>query len=122
MLMDRFVLYHNPACSKSRGALEILRARGVDFDVVEYLKAPLAEADLRRIIGMIDAPPGELVRKDGNFKTLGLAAADYTTDDAIVGLLLEHPQLMQRPVVVRGERALIARPSEKVEELLADTA
>ena len=116
--MDRIVLYHNPACSKSRGALGILRERGFDFDVVEYLKTPLAEAALRDIVGMIDEPPAELVRKDANFRELGLVAADYASEDAVVGLLLEHPKLMQRPVVVRGERALIARPSEKVEELL----
>lgn len=116
--MDRIVLYHNPACSKSRGALEILREREADFEIVEYLKAPLDEADLRRILGLIDDAPAELVRKDANFRELGLSATDYATEDAVVGLLLEHPQLMQRPVAIRGERALIARPSEKVESLL----
>lgn len=114
----RIVLYHNPACSKSRGAKEILEGGNVDFDTVEYLKAPLAEADLRRILELIDDPPGELVRKDANFRELGLRAGDYTTADAVVELLAEHPKLMQRPVVVRGGRAVIARPSEKVEELL----
>ena len=116
--MARIVLYHNPACSKSRGAKEILEGGEVDVDVVEYLKAPLDEADLRRILELIDDEPAELVRKDGNFRELGLRAGDYTTADTVVALLLEHPKLMQRPVVVRGERAVIARPSEKVEELL----
>ena len=116
--MARIVLYHNPACSKSRGAKELLEERRVDFDIVEYLKAPLGEADLRRIVEWVDDPPAELVRKDGNFRDLGLNAADYTSVDAVVGLLVEHPKLMQRPVVVRGERAVIARPAEKVEELL----
>lgn len=116
--MVRIVLYHNPACSKSRGAKQILEERSIDFDTVEYLKAPLAETDLRRILELVDDPPAELVRKDANFRELGLSAADYKTADAVVGLLLEHPKLMQRPVVVRGERAVIARPSEKVEDLL----
>ena len=116
--MARVVLYHNPACSKSRGAKQILEERNIDFDTVEYLKAPLAEADLRRILELVDEPPAELVRKDGNFRELGLNADDYTSTDAVVGLLLEHPKLMQRPVVVRGERAVVARPSEQVEELL----
>ena len=116
--MARIVLYHNPACSKSRGAKEILEARSVDFDIVEYLKAPVGEADLRRILESVDDDPSELVRKDGNFRELGLNAGDYTSADAVVGLLVEHPKLMQRPVVVRGERAVIARPSERVEELL----
>ncbi|MCE2459622.1 MAG: arsenate reductase (glutaredoxin) [Pseudomonadales bacterium] len=116
--MSRIVLYHNPACSKSRGAKEMLEGGDVDFDIVEYLKAPLGEADLRRILELIDDPPAELVRKDASFRELGLSAGDYTTADAVVALLREHPKLMQRPVVVRGERAVIARPSEKVEALL----
>ena len=117
-MSERIVLYHNPACSKSRGALAILEERAADFDVVEYLKAPLDEAALRRILGMIDEPPAELVRKDAHFRELGLKAADCVSADAVVGLLAEHPKLMQRPVAVRGDRALIARPSEKIEELL----
>ncbi len=101
-----------------RGALEILGDRGVDTDVVEYLKAPPDRAALERIVDAIDDPPAELVRKDPKFKELGLDPADYTTREAVVELLLEHPELMQRPVVFRGERAVIARPSEKVLELL----
>ena len=73
---------------------------------------------MREFIGMIDDPPADLVRKDKNFKDLGLNAGDYTTEDGVVALLLEHPRLMQRPVVVRGDRAVIARPSDKVEALL----
>ncbi len=71
-----------------------------------------------RLIDLVGEPPAEFIRKDRNFKQLGLDAADYTTRDAVVGLLQEHPKLMQRPIVVRGDRAVIARPSEKVEELL----
>jgi len=62
--------------------------------------------------------PADLVRKDKNFKALGLDPGDYTTPEAVVSVLLEHPRLMERPIIIRGERALIARPSEKVEELL----
>ena len=111
-------MYHNPSCSKSRGALEILADQGVDHDVVEYLRAPPDRATLERIIDAVDAPPGELVRQDGRFEELGLSASDYTSRDAVIELLLEHPELMQRPVIFRGERAVIARPSEKVRELL----
>ena len=63
-------------------------------------------------------PPAELVRKDKNWKELGLSAGDYESPDAVATLLLEHPRLMERPVVVKGERAVIARPSDKVLELL----
>ncbi|MYD99633.1 MAG: arsenate reductase (glutaredoxin) [Gammaproteobacteria bacterium] len=116
--MARVVLYHNPACSKSRGAKQILTERGIDFDTVEYLKTPLDEAELRRILETIDDPPAELVRKDANFRELGLSAANYVTADAVVALLLEHPRLMQRPVVLRGDQGVIGRPSEKVEDLI----
>ena len=111
-------MYHNPSCSKSRGALEILSDQGVDHDVVEYLRAPPDRAALERIVDAVDAPPGELVRHDRRFEELELSPSDYTTRDAVIELLLEHPELMQRPVIFRGERAVIARPSEKVLELL----
>ena len=111
-------VYHNPVCSKSRGALEILGERGVELDVIEYLKAPLTRAELERIVDAIADPPAALVRKDKRFKELELVAGDYETKEQVVALLLEHPELMERPVVFRGERAVIARPSEKVLELL----
>jgi arsenate reductase (glutaredoxin) len=111
-------VYHNPSCSKSRGALEILADKGVDHDVVEYLKAPPDRAGLERIVDAVDVPPGELVRHDRRFEELGLSASDFTTREAVIELLLEHPELMQRPVIFRDRRAVIARPSEKVLELL----
>jgi len=116
--MSDVVVYHNPSCSKSRGALDILRERAVDFEVVEYLKQPPDRAALERILDAISDPPGALVRKDKRFKELGLDASSYTSREAVVALLLEHPELMERPVVFRGERAVIARPSERVAELL----
>ena len=85
---------------------------------MQYLKTPLDEDALREILAMVDAPPGALVRKDKYFKDLGLDAAHYTTVDAVVKLLAEHPRLMQRPIAVRGGRAVVGRPAEKVEELL----
>jgi arsenate reductase len=116
--MDDVLVFHNPVCSKSRGALEILADRGVDADVVEYLKAPPERAVLERIVDAIDSEPAALVRKDKRFKELGLDAGAYTTRAEVVGLLLEHPELMERPVVFVGDRAVIARPSERVLELL----
>ena len=98
---------------------EVLRERGVEFDVVEYLKEPLDRAGLERILDAIPDPPADLVRKDKRFAELGLRAEDYVTRDAVMDLLLSHPELMQRPVVFRGARAIIARPSEKVLDLLA---
>lgn len=98
--------------------MEILRARDVEFDVVEYLKAPLDEAGVKRLLAMLDAEPSALIRRDKHFKDLGLNAADYTSAAAVAGLIAEHPRLMQRPIAVKGGRAVIARPETKVEELL----
>jgi len=116
--MADVVVYHNPVCSKSRGALDILRERGVAAEVVEYLQAPPDRATLERILGLLAGPPAELVRKDKRFRELGLDAAGYVTRAQVVDLLLAHPELMERPVVVRNGRAVIARPSERVLELL----
>jgi arsenate reductase (glutaredoxin) len=116
-----YLVYHNPSCSKSRGALQILADEGVESDVVEYLKAPPDRATLERIVDAIPNPPAELVRKDKRFKELGLDAADYTDRESVVTLLLEHPELMERPVVFRGDRAVIARPSELVLDLVKES-
>ena len=114
-------VFHNPSCSKSRGALEILAEQGVETDVIQYLKTPPDKKTLERIVDAIDNPPADLVRKDKRFQELGLDAGDYTTKAAVVKLLLEHPELMERPVVFRGDRAVIARPSEKVLELVKES-
>jgi arsenate reductase len=112
------VIFHNPSCSKSRGALELLNERGTEPEVVQYLEAPPDRATLERIVGAIDDPPAALVRKDQRFEQLGLDPSDYTTKRAVVALLLEHPELMERPVVLVGRRAVIGRPPERVLDLL----
>ncbi|MCH2170596.1 arsenate reductase [Myxococcota bacterium] len=100
--------------------LEILRERGVEFDVIEYLDHPLSRADFERFLELLPDPAADLVRKDKNFKALGLNEDDYQTPEAVVEVLLEHPKLMQRPIIIRGERAVLARPSDKVLALLDD--
>lgn len=116
--METMQVYFNPSCSKARGAVEILHDRGIELDIVEYLKQHPSRADLERIVDAIPDPPSGLVRKDKRFAELGLDAADYQTKEQVVAVLLEHPELMERPVVFRGDRAVIAWPSEKVLELL----
>jgi len=95
-----------------------LRERDVEFDVIEYLKTPLSREALERIVDLVPDNPQEMVRKDKNFKELGLDADDYISKEAVVNVLLEHPKLMQRPIIIRGEHAVIGRPSEKVLALL----
>ena len=95
-----------------------MRDRNVEFDVIEYLKQPPSRETLMQFLELLPNEPADLVRKDKNFKQLGLKADDYVTREAVVDLLLEHPVLMQRPVIIRGKRAVIARPSDTVNELL----
>jgi len=116
--MSKSVLYHNPGCSKSRGALEILRDRGVEFEIVEYLNDPLDRTALGRLVDLLPGAPADLVRTDKHFASLGLDPDAHQSRESVVELLHDHPRLMQRPVFVRGGRAVIARPSEKVLDLL----
>lgn len=78
----------------------------------------MTRADYERFLTLLPNPPADLVRKDKRFKELGLNEADYTTPEAVVKILLEHPELMQRPIIIRGDRAVLARPGEMVKELL----
>ena len=117
--MSDVEIFHNPSCSKSRGALEILQERGVDANVVRYLDTPPDRATLARILDAIDEEPSALVRTDdAKFKDAGLTKADVATRAQVIDVLLKHPEVMQRPVVFVGDRAVIARPSEKVLDLL----
>ncbi len=95
-----------------------MQERGVEVDVTEYLKNPLTQADFERFLNLLPNPPTDLVRKDKRFKELGLNEDDYTSPEAVVKVLLEHPELMQRPIIIRGERAVLARPGDMVKELL----
>ena len=117
--MEPVRIFHNPACSKSRGALEILEARGVDPQVVRYLDVPPDRATLERILDAIADDPIALVRTgDAKFKAAGLTKSDVQTREQVIEVLVKHPEVMERPVVFVGARAVIARPSEKVLDLL----
>jgi arsenate reductase len=117
--MAEVTILHNPKCSTSKHALDELTAAGTDAEVVQYLKAPLDKPALLDLIGKLEDPPADLVRKDPYFTGLGLDPADYTTPDAVADLLVEHPRLMQRPVLVRGGRAIIGRPKDRVAPFVA---
>lgn len=116
--MERVTIYHNPGCKHSRGALEILDSRQVEHDTIEYLKTPPDRATLEKILAMLSDAPAELVRDDKRFKELGLKKEDYQSKGAVVDLLLKYPELMQRPIIIRGGRAVIARPAELLLPLL----
>ena len=112
-------LFHNPRCSKSRGAKALLDEAGVAYEVVEYLKAPPTRSELEHLVAILEDPPAALVRTgDAAFKDLGIDRATLTEAAAVVDLLAEHPALMERPVLVVGDRAVIGRPPERVQDLL----
>lgn len=113
--MGDVTIYHNPRCSTSRKAVEAVP----DATVVQYLKEPLDADALRTLLGRLEDPATELVRRDALFAALGLTDADVATADQVVAVLAEHPELMQRPVLVRGERAIIGRPPSRVADFVA---
>lgn len=117
--MADVTILHNPNCSTSRSALADAEVGGVDVDVVQYLKHPLGRDELLDLMGKLEDPPADLVRKDGFFKDQGLVESDYTSPDQVADLLVEHPRLMQRPVLIRGDRAIIGRPKDRVPGFLA---
>ena len=118
-VMSDLVIYHHTGCSTSRHAVDEASAAGVDAQVVQYLKTPLDRTALLDLIARLEDPPADLVRKDAFFKGLGLDPADVTTPDAVADLLVEHPRLMQRPVLVRADRAIIGRPKDRVAAFIA---
>jgi len=117
--MADVTIYHNPTCSTSRYSMETADELGVAVDTVLYLKTEPTEVELLALLGMLEDAPADLVRKDGHFKELGLDPDAYTTPEAVASLLVEHPRLMQRPVLVRDGKAIIGRPKDRVAAFLA---
>jgi arsenate reductase (glutaredoxin) len=111
------VFLHNPHCSKSRAALEIVHDSGVQLPVRDYLQVPLAIDELREIVSLLGVRPIEIARRgEAQFAALGLS--DTTPDDDVLAAMAEHPILIERPIVVRGGKAVVGRPPELVREIL----
>ena len=116
--MTDLTLYHNPRCSKSRGALELLEARGLQPTVVRYLETPPSTAELRELLAKLGMSARQLLRTgEDEYRTMKLA--DPALDDeALIAAMAAHPRLIERPVFVRGKCAVIGRPPERVLEIL----
>ena len=111
-------LYHNTHCSKSRGALELLQARGITPELVYYLESPPDADELRWLLGLLGLPARDLLRSgEPAFAELGLGDPSLS-EDALIAAMVAHPRLIERPVFVHGGRAVIGRPPERVLELL----
>lgn len=115
--MAEFAIYHNPRCSKSRATLALLTERGIEPRVVEYLKTPPTAAELKQILRKLKMKPEQLVRKNEDlYKTR--YAKRTLSDEEWIEVLAKNPVLIERPIVVRGARAVLGRPPENVLELI----
>ena len=119
--MSELTIYHNPACSKSRETLALIKASGVEPRIVEYLKNPPSEAELSAIVRKLGIKPLELVRRNEQIFKNNYAGRKLG-DKEWIKAMIEHPILMQRPIVVRGEAAVIGRPPEDVKPLLKSSS
>ena len=109
-------IYHNPKCGTSRGALEIIRASGVEPTIIEYLQTPLTRAQLAALVKQMNMPVRDVVRaKEPLYAELHL---DGASDDALLDAMAAYPILMNRPIVVTPKGAKLCRPSETVREIL----
>lgn len=115
--MSSITIYHNPRCSKSRAACQLIAARGVEASVIDYLTNPPSRDELRSLLGKLGMSASELVRR-GEAAFSEHYAGRELSDEQWLDALLAHPILIERPIVVCGDRAVIGRPPEKVLELL----
>lgn len=116
---EKVTVYEKPTCSKCREADKLLRESGVEYEKINYIIAPIGEAKLRELLSKMQIAPRELLRKgEDAYRELNLGRSDLT-DDEIIKALVGHPELMQRPIVERGERAVLGRPVEKIKSFLS---
>lgn len=116
--MTSFCIYHNPACSKSRQTLALLQAQGIEPEQRLYLKDPLNAAEIQQLLAALGGNVRQLLRdNEADYQALGLGNPALS-DDELIHALVQNPRLLQRPVVVRGTRAVIGRPPENVLSLI----
>lgn len=115
--MADVTIWHNPRCSKSRGAYEILQERGIDAEVVKYLDQAPSRAELERVLGLLGTDDPTTIARTGEhrWKELGLKGADR---DTVLDAMAANPVLIERPIIIKGNRAVVGRPPERVLELL----
>jgi arsenate reductase (glutaredoxin) len=119
MSSSKVVIYHNPACGTSRNTLALLRERGIEPQVIEYLKTPPDRKTLLSVLKKSKLTPRELMREK-EVEKLGLGDSSKWSDEQIVEQMLEHPILMNRPIVVTSLGAVLSRPAETVLQILPE--
>lgn len=113
--MTSVTLYHNPRCRTSRAALELLRKRGIEPTIIEYLNTPPTAPEIKRILKMLDIPARELLRVK-EAKAAGISKD--MSDAQIIAGMAKHPIAIERPIAISGKKAALGRPAEKVLEVL----
>ena len=107
-------IYHNPRCSKSRQTLQLIQEKGIQPEVIEYLKTPPSESELDNILNMLDLEPRDLMRKnEAEYKDAGMNDESLDRKSLIKGMV-ENPKLIERPIVLANGKAVIGRPPENV--------
>ncbi len=110
-------IYHNTRCSTSRQGLEFVKDSGKDFEVIEYMKNPLQKEELKDLIQKLKISPIDLVRKKESVWKENYEGKDLS-DDELIGLMIEFPNLMERPIVINGSKAVIGRPPALIKDIL----
>ena len=110
-------IYHNNRCSKSRSGLEILNNSKQEFEIVDYIKNPLSEIEVKKLLKKLGFTPIELVRKNEAIWKENYKGKDLS-DAEIIKAMTTHPKLIERPIVVKGDKAVLGRPPENIEKLI----
>jgi arsenate reductase len=110
-------IYHNPRCSKSREGLQLLELQDKPFTTVKYLNEPLNREELTEIIKKLNIKPIELVRQKEEVWVKNYKGRDLP-DGKVIDIMLQHPNLIERPIVVNGDKAVIARPAKRINEII----
>ena len=115
--MSNIKIWHNPRCSKSRNTLALLEERGIDTQIIKYLETPHTKEDIKTLLKMLDIKPRELMRiKETIYNELNLK--EEHNDEKLIEAMVENPKLIERPIVIKDNRAAIGRPIENIIELL----
>lgn len=115
--MSKTLIYHNPRCRKSREALQYLEIENIDHEIIYYLKTPLTSATLKTLLKKLQIQAVDLIRKNETvWKTT--FAKKQLTEDELITVMINHPKLIERPIIVKDEKAVIARPLEKLKDFL----
>lgn len=110
-------IYHNPSCSKSNCALDFLKEKGEEFEVIDYLKNPPTREEFKRLLMRLNAKPTDIIRKNEKLYKTKLEGKNFTEDEWIT-IMLESPELIERPIVEKGYKAVVARPLEAILDII----